>query len=520
MRAGKYAAFLILTAATGCSAPVAAPVSAPAAISAESAAAALITAEDVHARISFLASDALRGRDTPSQGLEAAAAYLASEAARLGLEPGAAGGSYFQRWPFPLRRVSVDGTRLSIRGTGGEQVLRHGRDFFVAGGAPSPVSGGVVFAGRTIELVADEAGVLRDRLVMVALPGGTMNAEWRQRRNQLVAAAGHEGASAILFILDPAITEQQIAQASAATGQAGRVFGGATAMPQYFLSHASARRVFQAAGMNLDEAWRSAASGGVRPVTLSGVTGTAALPVEELDHGMPANVVAVLRGSDPALRDEYVVLSAHYDHVGVGTPVNGDSIYNGADDNASGTTGLLQVARAMMALPEAPRRSVIFLWVSGEEKGLLGSRWYSDNPTVPVESIVANINADMIGGNHPDTIVVIGKDYSTLGETVNRVGARYPELGLVVADDVWPEQRFFYRSDQFNFARLEIPVLFFFTGVHRCYHRPCDDVDFVDHDKIARVSRLLFHTTLELANDPQRPRWDPAGLEEVRRLTR
>jgi hypothetical protein len=238
------------------------------------------------------------------------------------------------------------------------------------------------------------------------------------------------------------------------------------------------------------------------------------------DSGAPLapNVLAMIPGSDPALRDEYVVLSAHLDHVGVGRPVGGDSIYNGADDNASGTAALLAVAEAMARLPEAPRRTVVFLHVSGEEKGLLGSRWYSENPTLPVARTVANVNVDMIAGNAPDTVVVIGKTYSSLGPLADRVGASHPELGLAVSDDPWPEERFFFRSDHFNFARLEVPAIFFFTGVHDCYHRPCDEPQTLNYDKAARVAGMIFHVVHEVANDPARPVWDPAGLEEVRRL--
>ncbi len=233
----------------------------------------------------------------------------------------------------------------------------------------------------------------------------------------------------------------------------------------------------------------------------------------------PANVAGILRGSDPELRDEYVVLTAHYDHVGIRRPVDGDSVYNGADDNASGSAGVLEIAEAFATLGERPRRSILFLHVSGEEHGLLGSRYYSDNPTVPVENIVANINLDMISRNSPDSIVVIGKDYSTLGDVVNRVGDRHPELNLVPSDDIWPEERFFYRSDHFNFARLEIPSLFFFAGVHEDYHQPSDEIHTIDPDKAARVSQLVFYTTQEIANAPGRPEWDPEGLAEVRALT-
>src|SRR5690606_2128007 len=148
---------------------------------------------------------------------------------------------------------------------------------------------------------------------------------------------------------------------------------------------------------------------------------------------------------------------------------------------------LLEVAEAFASLPTSPRRSIIFLHVSGEEHGLLGSRHYSDNPTVPVASIVANLNVDMIARNSPDSIVAIGKDYSSLGGLVEAVGERHPEIGLVVSDDLWPEERFFYRSDHFNFARLEIPSLFFFAGVHEDYHQPSDEPDTIDAEKASRV---------------------------------
>ncbi|MEX2583341.1 MAG: M28 family metallopeptidase [Gemmatimonadota bacterium] len=242
-------------------------------------------------------------------------------------------------------------------------------------------------------------------------------------------------------------------------------------------------------------------------------------PNTVVEESFPPNVVALLRGSDPELRDEYVILSAHFDHVGVGVPVNGDSIYNGADDNASGTSALLEVAEAFSTLAERPRRSIVFLHVSGEEHGLLGSQYYSENPTVPIDRVVANINVDMISRNSPDSIVVIGKDYSTLGSTVDQVGQRHPELGLTVSDDLWPEERFFYRSDHFNFARLEIPALFFFSGVHEDYHRPSDTVEKIDAEKASRVARLIFYTAQEVANSPTVPQWDAAGLAEVRRLT-
>jgi hypothetical protein len=234
------------------------------------------------------------------------------------------------------------------------------------------------------------------------------------------------------------------------------------------------------------------------------------------------NVVAIFPGRDPVLRNEYVVLSAHMDHVGVGRPVRGDSIYNGADDDASGTSALLEVAEAFASLDEdlRPARSILFLAVSGEEKGLLGSEYFSDHPTVPLESIVADVNMDMIGRNSRDTIVVIGKNYSSLGELVNRIAAEHrPLIGLTAGDDIWPRERFFFRSDHYNFARKEIPAIFFFNGVHEDYHEPSDEVERIDADKAARVARMIFLTTYSIATTPQRPQWTEQGLREVRRMT-
>jgi hypothetical protein len=236
--------------------------------------------------------------------------------------------------------------------------------------------------------------------------------------------------------------------------------------------------------------------------------------------GQAPNVLAMIPGSDPELRDEYIVVSAHLDHVGIGNPVNGDSIYNGADDNASGTTAILEMARALASLPEdqRPRRSVIVAHVSGEEYGLLGSRWWTDNPTIPIEKVVANINVDMVGGDaHHDTVAVVGGEYSSLGTLIREVNTTLPELSLNLTPDLWPQQNYFFRSDQLSFMRKEIPAIFLFNGEHQCYHRPCDDITFVDAGKVARVARLVAHTVLAIANGEERPEWDPRGLEEVRR---
>ncbi len=232
--------------------------------------------------------------------------------------------------------------------------------------------------------------------------------------------------------------------------------------------------------------------------------------------GPAPNAVGILRGRDPELADEYVVLSAHMDHVGIRTPdESGDSIWNGADDNASGTAAVLEVAEALADMDPAPRRSVIFLLVSGEERGLWGSAHYGANPSVPMERIVANVNADMVGRNWTDTIVAIGKEHSDLGATLERVNAAHPELGMTAIDDLWPEENFYRRSDHFNFARRGVPILFFFNGTHEDYHGRDDEVEKIDADKASRIARLIRHLTEEIADADERPQWDPESYDAI-----
>jgi Zn-dependent M28 family amino/carboxypeptidase len=229
------------------------------------------------------------------------------------------------------------------------------------------------------------------------------------------------------------------------------------------------------------------------------------------------NVVGILRGSDPELRNTYVIYSAHMDHVGVGLPdASGDSIYNGADDDASGTAAVIEIAEAFASLPRPPLRSIAFVTVSGEETGLYGSAAFVRSGPVPVDGMVADLNIDMIGRNAPDQIVVIGLRYSDLGDRVSGVAAANPELGLAVLDDPWPDERFFFRSDHYNFATAGVPAIFLFAGTHEDYHMPSDEVDRIDADKVARVARLAFRLGLDIATDPSPTEWTREGLTEVR----
>jgi Zn-dependent M28 family amino/carboxypeptidase len=239
----------------------------------------------------------------------------------------------------------------------------------------------------------------------------------------------------------------------------------------------------------------------------------ATIPVQ---RSSAPNVVGLLEGSDPVLKQEYVVFSAHMDHVGVGRPdARGDSIYNGADDDASGTAAVMELAEAFGQLHPRPKRSLLFLTVSGEERGLWGSSFFTSHPPVPIAQMVADLNLDMVGRNWRDTIVAIGRQHSDLGSTLARVNAAHPELHMTAIDDLWPEERFYFRSDHYNFARRGVPILFFFNGVHDDYHRPSDEPAKIDAEKESRIVKLVFYLGLDVANAPERPRWNPESFRQI-----
>ena len=243
---------------------------------------------------------------------------------------------------------------------------------------------------------------------------------------------------------------------------------------------------------------------------------TVAAPFEISEH-TPPNVVAMFRGSDPVLRNEYIVYSAHFDHVGIGMPNEaGDSIYNGADDDASGTSVLLETAAAAMDV--LPARSVIFLAVSGEEKGLLGSKYFSENPTVPIDDIIMNINMDMVGRNHPDTVIAVGRQYTNLGPLTDRILQEHPELGFTVIEDPKPEEQAFFRSDHLHFVNKDIPAIFFTTWDHEDYHKPSDEAHLIDSEKTARVAKMVFYLGARIAGGDEDPEWTEDGLAEVQRI--
>ncbi|MBI1723117.1 MAG: M20/M25/M40 family metallo-hydrolase [Gemmatimonadetes bacterium] len=278
--------------------------------------------------------------------------------------------------------------------------------------------------------------------------------------------------------------------------------GRATPSPELEKAAAYVEEVFRGAGLG------PAGDGGAYqqrfPLRPSAASGDPSAP----------NVVGLLGGRDPVLRGEYVVVVAHMDHLGIGRSERGDSIRNGADDNASGTAGVLALAAAFGRQVTRPRRSILFLVVSGEERGMLGSRYFVAHPTVPFERIVGLVNLDMISRNRPDSVFLNGWGKSTISGLVRRLAAEHPELGLGVGPDVQDRPQTPADSDHWPFQRRGVPYIFFYTGEHGDYHGPTDHAERTDPDKASRVTRLAFYTVWEMAESTERPQWGA----EARRL--
>ena len=514
----------VALAALALCAAAAAPLAAQAAPPAPSApalrrAAETITESDVRRRIALISDDSMRGRDTPSPELDKTAAYIAAEFQRLGLRPGGDSGSYIQR--YRLRRTQMDtASYVALTARGVTSRLSLGRDFGVVQGA-APDSGITAPVVLISGIPSDSArpfgdATIRGSVVLHAVTGQQVMQGQAALGSLLMRGMLGGARSWILLVGSP--LPPPIAQLMQASARPQSELAGPAGAPQFQIppimmaGDSVAFGALRAAGVDVATLF-SAEGGSVRMP--EGLTATIAARRLVLGESSAPNVVGVLEGSDPQLRSEALVYSAHMDHLGVGRPVDGDSIFNGADDNASGTVGVVELAEAFASLSPRPRRSMVFLAVSGEEKGLWGSSYYAQHPTVPLAQTVADFTLDMISRNWRDTVSALGQPYSTLGEALIRVAGAHPELNMRVVGDLWPQENYFYRSDHINFARRGVPVLAFSSGDNPDYHRVTDSVDKIDAEKTARIIRLAFYLGVDVANADARPQWDPESRRRI-----
>ena len=472
-----------------------------------SRAAASITGADIAHRIGIIAADSMMGRDTPSRGLELTAGYVADQFQKFGLKPGGDHG-WLQRYPITRHRLDLGQSHVVfVAGSRKDLATFTSSARYDGGPVPEkPVNGTPLLVGgpQTAE-TADRLGV-RGKIVLYVPQAGVETAAAQQVLRVLYLA----GPKALVTLSNA--DSARFAAAIPRQTPERTVVGTASDRPVALQVRVGAvASALSAAGVDL-----SAVRAGREPIARE-------LPGLKVDIEMKdiitsslsaPNTVGILEGSDPVLKNEYLVYSAHMDHIGI-SPGQPDSINNGADDDGSGTVGVIELARAFSRRGARPKRSIIFLTVSGEEKGLWGSKYFTEHPPVLIDRIVADINMDMIGRNWPDTIVAIGKEHSDLGATLNRVNAAHRELGMTAIDDQWPAERFYFRSDHYNFARKGVPILFFFNGVHEDYHQVTDSPDKINSEKEARILRLVFYLGREVGNAPNRPQWKPESYKEI-----
>ena len=471
------------------------------------AGAASITAADVAHRVGIIADDSMMGRDTPSRGLELTAKYVADQFRSFGLRPAGDSGTFLQHYAITRRLFEADSSAVTFKSGSTTAEARFDRSARYLQGEVSgrPTTAPVVLVGGALDPDAAGRLAVRDKIVLYPIQAGT----GAERTTQVVRAIRLAEPRAVVLLADmPA--DAYAARVPRNTNPRTAVDLRLTAPPIVEVNEAAVAPVLRAARIDAG-AVRSAA----KPVyrELPGLQLSVTLKDSVLHKLTAPNTVGILEGSDPVLRKEYLVFSAHMDHIGI-TPGLPDSINNGADDDASGTTGVIELAEAF-SRGGAPKRSIIFLTVSGEEKGLWGSRYFSEHPPVPLGQVVADLNIDMIGRNWRDTIVAIGKEHSDLGTTLDRMNRAHPELDMTAIDDRWPEERFYFRSDHYNFARKGVPILFFFNGVHPDYHQPSDSPDKIDSEKESRILRLLYYLGRAVGDAPARPKWNPESYREI-----
>jgi hypothetical protein len=513
---------------------------------AERAAADRITADEMKEILYYIASDKMLGRDTPSAGLDATAKYIADRLAKYKYRPMGDNGTYFQH--IALSKTEVDRENTNARF--GDKTYKVGEDILPMGRASGEAEGQLVYAGQGWVVISQNinpyAGLdVKDKIVVVSGDGTTPPAgisvenlpasDWESP----VSYAQKHGAKALVLIPRNVARRWQFAPrflsraAYSVTRFQDAAAAGGNTTSNALVEIAPSRALLEAlfAGEQTDGAsvWQASVAGEEqKPFALSPSKRLRVSVKLNVQEASTQNVVAVLEGKDPVLKNEYVALGAHYDHVGANNPqcrpAGDDQICNGADDDGSGTTSLITMAEAFAKGPR-PRRSILFVWHAGEEKGLWGSDYFTRFPTVPLKQVVAQLNIDMIGRSKkpgdtnpankmltgPDEIYVIGSRMMSdqLADENEAVNKAYLNIKYNYHyDEPNDPERLFYRSDHFNYAKHGVPIIFFFDGVHEDYHRPTDSPDKIDYVKMQSVARTIFILASELANAPNRPAID------------
>jgi len=485
-----------------------------------------VTAAELRRDLYAFADDSMRGRETGTEDAARAMRFLVERLTQLGLQP--AGDSGFaQRVPMQ-KEVFGPGTRIAVEENGTARSLKIGTDVVpqldLGGGLPPTkltADGELVFVGYGVKMASpkrdDFAGLsLQGKVVVVVngAPAGVDSAKREQLEayaaitQRLVQILPQRPAAVIILLVGTGQEHFQqvrplLERAVALRSNAPELPDSDRPIPMIMFGVPVVGSPLLPTGWPADD----------KAQALSGRRFTAR--IEQVKTPITGyNVVATVRGSDPALGSTYVAFGAHYDHVGIVKPTAGDSIANGADDDGSGSMALLGIARVMQQAPVKTRRSVLFVWHIGEEKGLLGSSWFTDHPTVPIDSIVAQINADMIGRNADSVLYVVGpiaapnNQSKRLGAILDSVNATLTPpfaINREMDNPNHPEQPYI-RSDHYNYAKKGIPIIFLTTGLHDDYHKVSDEPRKIDYAKMARVTRLMVDLGRAVANSSRSPR--------------
>lgn len=492
---------------------------------------AAITQKELKMHLSFLASQELGGRYTFSSGNRIAARYLASQLESFGYHGAASDGSFFQPIDFVANLVDAKKSYINIvnnpSNTPSQETFTFGKDFFTAFASPVTVTSSVVFVGYGISIPEEDdfAKVdVKNKIVLVSsnLPKSLSN---RINYEQYGATAAYvHGASVVLKMPEDEVApnwsdydvndEELFEMTKAKSNESGGlpVFS----PPTLEISPNLAKILLGSIDLSLENFFEIDQTGKAHtskqlPISLDLKIST------EKSYRQTQNVVGIYDGADPKLKKEYTMLSAHYDHL----KTEGKNVYCGADDDGSGTSAILTIAHVLANGP-TPKRSILVVFHTGEEIGLYGSKYFTDvEPLVPLDSIVVDLNADMIGRSRTeknpslidrelsdkDTLYLIGSDkHSTqLHKLSEQTNSEITSLHLnYTYNDERHPSRLFYRSDHYNYARKGIPIIFYFTGLHADYHRPTDTVEKIDFDKLSRISRLIYATAWRVANLDER----------------